>query len=151
MSRSKMSTSTNREPRSRMRSFEAWNAAARSAEIWALLVFVLHAVAASQNTATSISHAGVKNRQAAGCLTDCTPRFGIVSAFGNEAELLVAKTVDRREYRINGNVFTTGVLDGNPTVIVLTGQSIENATMITQLLIDHFKFIICCSAGLPVG
>jgi adenosylhomocysteine nucleosidase len=151
MSRSKMSTSTSHEPRSRMSSFEVWSAAARSAASWALLVFVLNAAAASQNTAASISQAGVKNRQAAGCLTDCTPRFGIVSAFGNEADLLVAKTVDRREYRINGNVFTTGVLDGNPTVIVLTGQSIENAAMITQLLIDHFKIHHLLLSGIAGG
>ena len=111
MSRSRMSTSTSHEPRFRMRSFAVWNTAARLVALWALLVLVLHAVAASQNTATSSSHAGVRDREAAGCLTDCTPRFGIVSAFGNEAELLVAKTVDRREYRINGNVFTTGVLE----------------------------------------
>ena len=151
MSRSKMSTSTSHEPRFRMRSFAAWNTAARSVALWALLVLVLHAVAASQNTATSSSHAGIRDREAAGCLTDCTPRFGIVSAFGNEADLLVAKTVDRREYRINGNVFTTGVLEGNPTVIVLTGQSIENASMLTQLLIDHFRVHHLLLSGIAGG
>ena len=151
MSRSRMSTSTSHEPRFRMRSFAAWNTAARSVALWALLVLVLHAVAASQNTAASSSHAGIRDREAAGCLTDCTPRFGIVSAFGNEAELLVAKTVDRREYRINGNVFTTGVLEGNPVVIVLTGQSIENASMLTQLLIDHFRVHHLLLSGIAGG
>ena len=151
MSRSRMSTSTSHEPRFRMRSFAAWNTAARSVGLWALLVLVLNAVAASQNTATSSSHAGITDREAAGCLTDCTPRFGIVSAFGNEADLLVAKTVDRREYRINGNVFTTGVLEGNPTVIVLTGQSIENASMLTQLLIDHFRVHHLLLSGIAGG
>ncbi len=151
MSRSRMSTSTSHEPRFRMRSFAAWNTAARLASLWALLVLVLHAVAASQNTATSSSHTGIRDREAAGCLTDCTPRFGIVSAFGNEAELLVAKTVDRREYRINGNVFTTGVLEANPVVIVLTGQSIENASMLTQLLIDHFRVHHLLLSGIAGG
>ena len=151
MSRSRMSTSTSHEPRFRMRSFAAWNTAARLVALWALVVLVLHAVAASQNTATSSSHAGIRDREAAGCLTDCTPRFGIVSAFGNEAELLVAKTVDRREYRINGNVFTTGVLEANPVVIVLTGQSIENASMLTQLLIDHFRVHHLLLSGIAGG
>ena len=151
MSRSRMSTSTSHEPRFRMRSFAAWNAAARSVGFWALLVLVLNTVASSQNTAVSSSHAGVKEQEAAGCLTDCTPRFGIVSAFGNEAELLVAKTVDRHEYRINGNVFTTGVLEGNPVVIVLTGQSIENASMLTQLLIDHFRVHHLLLSGIAGG
>ena len=151
MSRSKMLTSTSHEPRSRMSLFAVWSAAARSATLWALLVLVLNAVASSQNTAVSSSHAGVKDREAAGCLTDCAPRFGIVSAFGNEAELLVARTVDRREYRINGNVFTTGVLEENRVVIVLTGQSIENASMLTQLLIDHFKIHHLLLSGIAGG
>src|SRR5579871_1644780 len=151
MSRSRMSISISHEPRFRMRSSAAWTTAARSAVLWALLVLVLHAVAASQNGATSSPHSGIKNREAAGCLTDCTPRFGIVSAFGNEAELLVAKTVDRREYRINGNVFTTGVLEANPVVIVLTGQSIENASMLTQLLIDHFRVHHLLLSGIAGG
>ncbi len=151
MSRSKMSTSTSHEPRSRMSSFAFWSTAARSAAFWALLVLVLNVTAESQNTAASSAHAGVMDRKAAGCLTDCTPRFGIVSAFGNEAELLVAKTVDRREYRINGNVFTTGVLEGNSVVIVLTGQSIENASMLTQLLIDHFRVHHLLLSGIAGG
>ena len=151
MSRSRMSTSTSHEPRFRMRSFAAWNTAARSVALWALLVLALNAAASSQNTAALSSHAGVTDRGAAGCLTDCTPRFGIVSAFGNEAELLVGKTVDRREYRINGNVFTTGVLEGNPAVIVLTGQSIENAAMLTQLLVDHFKIHHLLLSGIAGG
>ncbi len=117
----------------------------------ALLVLVFNAVASSQNAAAPSSQAGVKGREAAGCLTDCTPRFGIVSAFGNEAELLVAKTTSRQAYHINGNVFTTGVLERSPVVIVLTGQSIENASMITQLLIDHFKIHHLLLSGIAGG
>lgn len=79
----------------------------------------------------------------------CALRY--VSAFGNEAESLVAKTVNRREYHINGNVFTTGKLEGNPVVIVLTGQSIENASMLTQLLIDHFRVHHLLLSGIAGG
>ena len=151
MSRSKTLTSTSHEPGSRMSSFAAWSATARSAALWALLVLILNAVASSQNAAAPSSHADVKGGEAAGCLTDCTPRFGIVSAFGNEAELLVAKTTSRQAYHINGNVFTTGVLERSPVVIVLTGQSIENASMITQLLIDHFKIHHLLLSGIAGG
>jgi adenosylhomocysteine nucleosidase len=151
MFRSKTLTSIPPEPRLRTSSFSAWIVSGRSVVVWALLALALNAVASSQNTAASNSHAGGKDRGAAGCLTDCTPRFGIVSAFGNEAELLVAKTTNRHAYHINGNVFTTGLLERNPVVIVLTGQSIENASMITQLLIDHFKVHHLLLSGIAGG
>ncbi len=73
------------------------------------------------------------------CLTECSPRFAIVSAFGGEADLLLAKTTQIHKYEINGNEFATGVLRGNRVLIVLTGVSIENAAMVTQLMIDHFS------------
>jgi adenosylhomocysteine nucleosidase len=151
MSRSKMLTSTSHEPRPPMGSFAVSSATARSSALWVLLVLMLNAVASSQNSAASKSHDGVKDRGAVGCLTECTSRFGIVSAFGNEAELLVAKTTNRHAYHINGNVFTTGMLERNPVVIVLTGQSIENASMITQLLIDHFKIHHLLLSGIAGG
>ena len=151
MSRSKTSTSTSPESRSKLISSAAWSTTASSVVLWALLVLVLNAAASLQNTALPGSHLGVKEGDAAACLTDCAPRFGIVSAFGNEAELLVARTANRREYRINGNVFTTGMLEGNPVVIVLTGQSIENASMLTQLLIDHFKIHHLLLSGIAGG
>jgi adenosylhomocysteine nucleosidase len=122
-----------------MSSPPAWNATAFRIVLWALLFLALIADSSAQGAANGNSLAASKSRKPTACLTDCTPRFGIVSAFGNEAELLVAKTVRRHDYHINGNVFTTGVLEGVPVVMVLTGQSIENASMLTQLLIDHFK------------
>jgi adenosylhomocysteine nucleosidase len=128
-----------------------WNIAALRVALWALLVLMLPAFASAQDSTNRNFHAGLRNQKPTGCLTDCTPRFGIVSAFGNEAELLVEKTVDRRGYHINGNLFTTGVLEGNPVVIVLTGQSIENASMLTQLLIDHFKIHHLLLSGIAGG
>ena len=61
------------------------------------------------------------------CLTDCTPRIGIVSAFGEEADILVAQTGHKREHTINGNRFTTGTLRGNRVVIVLTVRKSSGA------------------------
>src|SRR3954468_1959679 len=72
------------------------------------------------------------------CLSDCTPRIGIVSAFGAEADILVANTQGRRSFTVNGNRFTTGTLRGNRVVIVLSGVSMINSTMVTQLMLDHF-------------
>jgi hypothetical protein len=54
-------------------------------------------------------------------LSDCTPRIGIVSAFGAEADILLAQTTGQRTWNVNGKPFTTGVLRGNRVVIVLSG------------------------------
>lgn len=91
-----------------------------------------------------------ENKARKSCPTDCQPRLGIVSAFGSEADILLAATTNRRQYKINGNLFTTGTLKGNRVVIVLTGVSIENAAMITQLLIDRFNIhhLLGCDLGM---
>jgi adenosylhomocysteine nucleosidase len=85
------------------------------------------------------------------CLSDCSPRIGIVSAFGAEADILLAGTRHRRQWRINGNLFTTGELAGNKVVIVLSGVSIVNATMTTQLMLDHFRIERLLLSGIAGG
>jgi adenosylhomocysteine nucleosidase len=85
------------------------------------------------------------------CLTDCTPRIGIVSAFGAEANILLAETTEKLEYSINGNTFTTGLLADNPVVIALSGVSVVNAAMITQLMIDHFGVTQLLMSGIAGG
>ena len=85
------------------------------------------------------------------CLTNCAPRLGIISAFGSEADILLSETTRRRSYKINGNVFTTGFLRGNRVVIVLTGVSIPNAAMITQLMLDHFNIHHLLLSGIAGG
>ena len=85
------------------------------------------------------------------CLTECTPRIGIVSAFGQEADILVGQTRSPRTWTINGNRFTTGVLRGVPVVIVLSGVSMINSTMVTQLMVDHFKVQRLVMSGIAGG
>ena len=85
------------------------------------------------------------------CAIDCTPRIGIVSAFGGEADILVAQTRGRRTHTVNGNRFTTGVLRGNPVVIVLSGVSMINSAMVTQLMLDHFKVERLIMSGISGG
>lgn len=85
------------------------------------------------------------------CLSDCTPRIGIVSAFGAEADILVAQTTARKTHVVNGNRFTTGLLRGNRVVIVLSGVSMINATMVTQLMLDHFKVERLVMSGIAGG
>ena len=85
------------------------------------------------------------------CLTECTPRIGIVSAFGQEADILVAQTRRPHTWVVNGNRFTTGVLRGVPVVIVLSGVSMVNSTMVTQLMVDHFKVQRLVMSGIAGG
>ena len=85
------------------------------------------------------------------CLTECTPRIGIVSAFGQEADILVAQTRTPHSWLLNGNRFTTGVLRGVPVVIVLSGVSMVNSTMVTQLMVDHFRVQRLVMSGIAGG
>jgi len=85
------------------------------------------------------------------CLSECTPRIGIVSAFGDEAAILVRETRGARTWTINGNRFTTGTLRGNRVAIVLSGVSMINAAMTTQTLIDHFRIERLVMSGISGG
>ena len=85
------------------------------------------------------------------CLTECSPRIGVVSAFGAEADILIGETLRKRVYRVNGNRYTTGVLRGNPVVIALSGVSMINSTMVTQLMLDHFRVERLIMSGIAGG
>jgi len=85
------------------------------------------------------------------CLSECTPRIGIVSAFGAEADILLSQTSGKRVWRINGNRYTTGRLEGRPVVIVLSGVGMVNAAMSTQLMLDHFRIRRLILSGIAGG
>lgn len=85
------------------------------------------------------------------CLTDATPRIGIVSPFGAEADLLAEQTQSRRTHVINGKRFTTGVLRGNRVVIVLSGVSMINSALVTQPMLDHFRVERLVMSGIAGG
>jgi adenosylhomocysteine nucleosidase len=85
------------------------------------------------------------------CLSECTPRIGIVSAFGAEADILLAQTKSKHVWAINGNQFTSGILQGTPVVIVLSGVSMINASMTTQLMLDHFHIERLILSGIAGG
>lgn len=85
------------------------------------------------------------------CLSECSPRIGIVSAFGQEADILVAQTQHKRSWLINGNRYTTGELRGNRVVIVLSGVSMINSTLVTQQMINHFGVERLVMSGISGG
>lgn len=101
--------------------------------------------AATLLASTPSAHAGPR------CLSDCSPRIGIVSAFGAEADILLAQTQGKKLWTINGNRFTTGTLRGNRVVIVLSGVSMINATLVTQQMLDHFGVQRLLMSGIAGG
>jgi adenosylhomocysteine nucleosidase len=85
------------------------------------------------------------------CLSECTPRIGIVSAFGAEADILVAETKHKRTWTLAGKRYTTGLLRGQRVVIVLSGVSMVNAAMVTQQMLDHFRIERLIMSGIAGG
>ena len=62
-----------------------------------------------------------------------------------------SKLQDARSHSLNGNTFTTGTLAGKPVVLFLSGISMTNATMNTQLALDRFKVSHIVFSGIAGG
>ncbi len=82
---------------------------------------------------------------------DETPRIAVVSAFQPELTLLLAKIDKPTQHRVNGVTFTTGSLQGKPVVVFLSGISMTNAAMNTQLVLDRFKVTHLVFSGIAGG
>lgn len=82
---------------------------------------------------------------------DETPRMAVISAFQPELTLLLARLQDPRKHSVNGVEFTTGTLEGKPVVLFLSGISMTNATMNTQLALDRFKVTHVVFSGIAGG
>lgn len=82
---------------------------------------------------------------------DATPRVAIISAFQPELTLLLGQVQQPRRYTVNGAEFTTGVLQGKPVVLFLSGISMTNAAMTTQLAFDRFHVTHAVVSGIAGG
>lgn len=82
---------------------------------------------------------------------DSTPRIAIMSAFAPELALLKQKLQQSRTFEANGVVFTTGKLEGQPVVLALSGISMVNAAMNTQLVFDRFVVSHLIFSGIAGG
>ncbi|MDB5872197.1 MAG: Adenosylhomocysteine nucleosidase [Ramlibacter sp.] len=92
----------------------------------------------------------------AGCATqapglDPTPRVAVISAFQPELTLLLSKVEQPKRHSVNGVEFTTGTLQGKPVVLFLSGVSMTNAAMNTQLVLDRFKVTHLVFSGIAGG
>jgi adenosylhomocysteine nucleosidase len=74
-----------------------------------------------------------------------------MSAFEPELTLLLARLQNPARRSINGVEFTTGTLEGKPVVLFLSGISMVNAAMNTQLALDHFQVQGIVFSGIAGG
>lgn len=79
------------------------------------------------------------------------PRIAVMSAFEPELVLLRQRLQGAQSQRINGVEFVTGTLEGKPVLLFLSGISMTNATMNTQLALDRFKVSHIVFSGIAGG
>ena len=101
-----------------------------------LLALAATTVAAAAQTATPV---------------DQTERTAVISAFQPEWTLLQEMIEDREDHLLNGTTFITGTLEGKPIVLFLSGVSMVNAAMTTQMALDHFEIQNIVFSGIAGG
>ena len=79
------------------------------------------------------------------------PRVAVMSAFEPELALLRQKLQGASTTRINGVEFHIGTLEGRPVLLFLSGISMTNATMNTQLALDRFPVSHIVFSGIAGG
>ncbi len=82
---------------------------------------------------------------------EATPRLAVVSAFAPELGALLARTDVQETHVIHGRTFTLGKLAGNDVVLFLSGVSMVNATMTTQVALDTFNVAGILFSGIAGG
>lgn len=82
---------------------------------------------------------------------DAKPRIAIMSAFEPELAILLNQVQQAEKYTVNGVEFTTGKLANHDVVLLLSGISMVNAAMNTQLLFDKFNVQNLLFSGIAGG
>jgi len=82
---------------------------------------------------------------------DTTPRIAVMSAFAPEWVALQGALEGRQDFAVNGTVFATGTIGGKDVVLFLTGVSMVNAAMTSQLALDHFNIESIVFSGIAGG
>lgn len=82
---------------------------------------------------------------------DDAPRTAVVSAFAPELSMLKGELAEASTYSVNGVEFSVGTLQGQDVVLFLSGISIVNAAMTTQLALDHFNVERIVFSGIAGG
>jgi adenosylhomocysteine nucleosidase len=82
---------------------------------------------------------------------DARPRTAIISAFEPEWIALARSVAAPREYQVNGVRFIAGTIAGRPVLLFLSGVSMVNAAMTTQLALDRFAVKRIVFSGVAGG
>lgn len=82
---------------------------------------------------------------------DDIARTVVMTAFGPEWDALAHVVQETKEYRLNGLTFLTGKLEGKPVVLMMSGVSMVNAAMNTQLVLDRFRVKRIVFSGIAGG
>ena len=94
---------------------------------------------------------GVASVAAAHEIQDEVLRTAVVSAFAPELSILKGELADASTQSMNGVEFSVGTLQGQSVVLFLSGISIVNAAMTTQLALDHFNVERIVFSGIAGG
>lgn len=84
-------------------------------------------------------------------LLDPEPRIAVVSAFQPEWQVLKSELSEASEHQVNGRSFITGKLAGKDVVLFLSGVSMVNAAMNTQVALDRFAITSVIFSGIAGG
>jgi len=82
---------------------------------------------------------------------DARPRVAVMSAFEPELKLLLSRATVERTVSANGVEFSLGTLAGKDVVMFLSGVSMVNAAMTTQLALDRFNVSAVVFSGIAGG
>jgi adenosylhomocysteine nucleosidase len=82
---------------------------------------------------------------------DRIPRTAVISAYEPELRLMQAALKERKTYTVSGINFDTGSIEGKPVVLFLSGVSMVNAAMTSQLALDHFAVTRVIFTGIAGG
>jgi adenosylhomocysteine nucleosidase len=88
---------------------------------------------------------------AAGETLDDVPRTAVMSAFEPEWTALQTMLVGRKNHLVSGISFLTGTIEKQPVVLFLSGVSMVNAAMATQMALDRFTIRRIVFSGIAGG
>lgn len=82
---------------------------------------------------------------------DPTPRIAVLSAFAPEWRALSAVVEDPRRETRNGMTFVLGRIEGKEVVLGMTGVSMVNAAMTTQMILERYTVSRIVVTGIAGG
>lgn len=82
---------------------------------------------------------------------DGTSRIAVLSAFAPEWQALSAVVENPRRETRNGMTFLLGRIEGKEVVLAMTGVSMVNAAMTTQMVLDRYRISRIVVSGIAGG